>query len=247
MKEKVAKSTQIDAYTKPTTKQAVSGHAKIVHVNPAEEKNSKDKAAGVKDAISQEIAVSPGITFLQEGETAAKEYTLADGRRVGMDAETLALSKKAKEAGIRFGEERTPEALEEKRAAEKAYKIAFAGSVRNFSLADLHMRAELTYMMRPRTKDEQELKDLMQEARRIGEETGREILKPIPPHEEFMREMIKEKVKTPEDAARHLLGGRPTEDDVQKLIEKQTPGWLQKRITKREIKRVRAAIARATS
>lgn len=239
------RTTNVDGYTQPTTGRAVVGHSKTVHVNPQGMQDTKAKATAVGDALSQEAVEPSGIAFLADGETAAKEYTLPDGRRVGMNAETVELARKAQEARKRFDTEKTPEALEAKRAAEKAYKVAFAGSTRNYSLAEVHMAADVAYMVRPPSKEEQELRDLMQEARRVGDELGVEIVKPTPAYEEFMRASIREGIKTPEDAARYMLGGRGTEKDIQKVLKRQKPGFLQRRVTKIEIKRVRRAIEEA--
>lgn len=238
------KITPVDPYVKPSTGQTVAGHTKRVHINTQDAAANTQKATDVKDAIGQQTTTPSGVTFLQEGETAAHEYTLADGRRVGINAETLDLRRKAAEAAKEYRANPNPETLAAKRDAAKAYKIAFAGSVRNYSLAEVHTQADIVYTMRPRNKDEQELGDLIAEARRLGDELGVTILKPIPPHEEYLRAELKEKIKTPEDAARYMLsatGQEPTEKEITKIMG-QKPGWLQKRITRREIKRIKQAI-----
>jgi hypothetical protein len=239
------KITHVDAYKRSTTDKLVAGHSKVVHVNPQEAEHSKVKAASVKGGISQEVSVSPGVTFLQEGETAFEEHTLSDGRRIGISAETVELRKKFKEAKKIYEEDGSPEAKAELRSAFEAYKISIAGSFRNYSLAKIHIQSTAMYKIRPRTKEEQKLKDLMQEGRRLGDELGVVILKPIPPYEELMRENLEKSLKTPEDAARYILGKTSSEAEIQKLLKRQKPGWLQRRITKIEIKRLEAAINKA--
>jgi|688.fasta_scaffold154677_2 hypothetical protein len=242
---KQEKITSVGSYEKPSTGQAVSGHTKRVHVNAEDAVEHSGRSDAVKDAIAQDSSVSSGVLFLAEGETAAKEYTLPDGRRVGLTQEVLDLRKSWAAAGKAYKADPTPENIAEAREAKKAYQIAFAGSVRNYSLAQVHMNGELMSMIRPRPKEEQELVNLVDEARALGDELGVSIVKRAPAHEEFMRMQLRETAKTPDDAARRMLGDRYTPEAAEKLLKKQKPGWIQKRITRGEIKRVKLAMDEA--
>lgn len=106
-------------------------------------------------------------------------------------------------------------------------------------------------LVRPPTAEELRLRELVIGARKLNAEKGADFIKDVPPYEEYMRMLLREKLDgDPEKAARFLLGGG-SDSEVKKLLSpssstmgfsKKKPSFLQRRLTKKETRAIEQII-----
>ena len=184
-----------------------------------------------------------GVTFLAPGETAAREVTLDDGRRIGLSESAVQAEEEYRRRVAAHKANPTPETLQAGLEAKERYYTEIAGSRRAYHLAQVHLRSEAMSVLRERTKEERELAALMERARELDAEKGTGRVKATPAHEEYLRVLMRQQISTREGAAKFIAGSSATPEDIQALLDMKKPGFLQRAITRRETKRVKRLIA----
>lgn len=238
--------THIDPYdTKRGT--VVSGHTRRVTVGSNKQEDEgqrKEKAEGVRDAISQYVSpTNQGAVYMKlddDTSSSVRHFRLVDGGGyVGLTEEAAKAEDEYETARIEAKRDRTPENLEKLDETRRQYRKALAGDEYSYIYAKVHIRDEAVHYIRPRTKIEQENHSIREAIFATQRAKGVVLLPEPEPFETYMRLKLREEMKTPADAVRFLLPSADDKEVTEALEKMKKPSLLQRTVSRSENRKLK--------